>query len=266
MIFASDLDRTLIYSERALLDLGCPDKKSLMPVEMRNGVSTAFMTKEAFSLLQGLCRTAMFVPVTTRTTDQFNRIFIFQNDLEIRYAVTANGANILYNGSLLGDWAEIVRNQMKTESCLQAELLSFLKKESFIFKGKIKQAEDLFFYYILDKPLVWEEVSVISGFVDHFGWRVSLQGRKLYFIPKAVSKGAAIDFICQREGMKAAGGAGDSILDWDFLQHCKCRFVPSHGELAANPSITQYASTNKHGVLAGEEILRGFLALTHQRV
>lgn len=266
MIFASDLDRTLIFSERALAELGHPQRTNLKPVEERDGKWLSYMTANAYYKLEQLCLNAMFVPVTTRTTEQFRRIFIFRNELPITYAITSNGANILYKGELLPEWSGLISRQMKAETCVQEELLAFFQKEGYIFNGVIKQAENLFFYYILEKPISLNEKLLLGEAVSEYGWRVSQQGRKLYFIPKAISKGVAIEYICGREGKAAAAGAGDAVLDWDFLQHCRHRFVPAHGELVAEPSINDFTLTINKGVLAGEEIVRKFISLVPQEV
>jgi 3-deoxy-D-manno-octulosonate 8-phosphate phosphatase KdsC-like HAD superfamily phosphatase len=54
-------------------------------------------------------------------------------------------------------------------------------------------------------------------------------------------------------------GAGDSVLDWDFLKNCTYRFVPSHGELLKVMGPADITLTNQLGVAAGEEILDRFL-------
>jgi 2-hydroxy-3-keto-5-methylthiopentenyl-1-phosphate phosphatase len=75
-------------------------------------------------------------------------------------------------------------------------------------------------------------------------------------MPKPVCKGEAVKFIKEREGIDTIFGAGDSILDNDFLKICDYAFVPSHGELI-NEGIhrSNYLFTVHQGVMAGEEIL-----------
>ena len=78
MIFASDLDRTLIYSKRALDEFGVPEGLLLVPVEQKDGDSVAFMTETSYLQLKELANQSLFVPVTTRTTEQFKRFVIFE--------------------------------------------------------------------------------------------------------------------------------------------------------------------------------------------
>lgn len=263
MIIASDLDRTLIYSQRALEDLdGLNDFQTLKPVEKKDGKWIAFMTIPSFEILQNLGKHHFFVPVTTRTTEQYNRVKIFQDEISVLYAVTSNGAHILYKGRPDDEWKKRIDQKLQHECILQAELIIRLEKEGFHFKGQLKQAENLFFYYILENRISSEFKQVINDMVFSFGWRVSQQGKKLYFIPKCINKGSAIEFIREREGIQTVVGAGDSLLDKDFLQHCQTRFVPVHGELALEKSLSGYNITMNSGVHAGEEILSSILHLT----
>lgn len=261
MIVASDLDRTLIYSNRAIAELGCPEGTKIKPVEEKDGNWISFMTEASFSLLQEICRQYLFVPITTRSTNQFERISIFQQEIALPYAITANGAVILRNGIPFNEWSEIVASKMKAESAVMQEILSILYKEDLHFNGRLKRVEDLFFYYILEKSLEIEKKNVLNDIISSFGWRVYLQGRKLYFIPKAINKGDALEFICTTEGKEAIAGSGDSKLDWDFLNRCRFRFVPNHSELVQNIGSACLLVTKECGLLAGEEILRQYLTL-----
>jgi hydroxymethylpyrimidine pyrophosphatase-like HAD family hydrolase len=261
MIFASDLDRTICYSNRAIEELGFPLSSKLKPIEKKDNQWVAFMTETAYIALKELCQQSLFIPVTTRTTEQFKRFVIFKREIPLSYAITSNGANILYKGEPLKEWSELIFTRLGIESVVQGELLSLLAREGFLFEGQIKQAENLFFYYILNSFPPAVDQSAINEIVAKYGWRVSLQGRKLYFIPQAISKGAALEFISNREGMEVFAGAGDSVLDWDFLQMCRYRFVPRHGELASLAGATDLTFTKKVGVVAGEEILQQFLEL-----
>ncbi|EKN69509.1 hypothetical protein BABA_08781 [Neobacillus bataviensis LMG 21833] len=276
MIFASDLDRTLMYSKRAIEELGEPKEYILKPVEQKDGKWVGYMTEAAYSALKELSLHSLFVPVTTRTTAQFNRFVIFAEEIPIQYAITSNGANILYQGVPMEEWSNHIHSQLRSDSVSQAELLFILQREGFHLDGEKKQAENLFFYYILNCRPAASEKELLHGLAVKYGWRISLQGRKLYFIPKAISKGSALEYICNREGAKAIAGAGDSILDWDFLVNCQHRFIPNHGELVNELSsmsmLSRVTGTNNHiltesrGVNAGEEILQGFLKLLSLRI
>jgi hydroxymethylpyrimidine pyrophosphatase-like HAD family hydrolase len=266
MIIASDLDRTLFYSIRAIEELGIPTSSKLKPIEQKDHHWIAFMTESAYISLKALSQRCLFIPVTTRTIEQFKRFFIFEREIPLSYAITSNGAHILYKGEPLKEWSEHVSTRIRLESVFKEELLSLLAREGLYFEGQIKQAENLFFYFILNSFPPAVDKKAINEFVTKYGWRISLQGRKLYFLPRSISKGTALEFICNREGRELIAGAGDSLLDWDFLQMCRYRFVPRHGELASLAEAKGLTFTKKDGVVAGEEILQQFLELLTLKV
>ena len=259
MITASDLDRTLMYSNRAIEEFGIPEGLVLKPVEMIKGKWAGYMTEAAFTILREVNQNSLFIPVTTRTTEQFKRFVIFEKEIPLTYAITANRAHILYNGEPLKEWSEHLIIQLKIGCAPEEELLSALKRAGITLDGERKQAENLFFYFILNCLPTPSELTEIRGLTANYGWKMSLQGRKLYFIPTAISKGKALEFICNREGMEAMAGAGDSVLDWDFIKNCRYRFVPSHGELLKVRGPADITLTDQLGVAAGEEILQHFL-------
>ena len=169
---------------------------------------------------------------------------------------------------MMEEWSNQILNRVKLETVSQTELLSILHREGVCLEGKRKQAEEWFFYFILNCLPSNNERKWIEDVAAKSGWRISLQGRKLYFIPQAISKGNALEYICKLEGEKSVAGAGDSLLDWDFLKNCQYQFVPNHGELAHKLAHVTGGSTSNlttnYGVRAGEEIIQHFHQLMHK--
>ena len=89
MMFASDLDGTLIYSKRRFGEETL--NVSVRNVEVYNGREISFMTEKAIALLRELSDEMMFVPVTTRTVEQYNRsrYFMKKSVLHTRLLVMA---------------------------------------------------------------------------------------------------------------------------------------------------------------------------------
>ncbi|HEY9374499.1 MAG TPA: HAD family hydrolase, partial [Streptomyces sp.] len=75
VLIASDLDRTLIYSSAAL-GLTMPDAEAprLLCVEVHERKPLSYMTESAAGLLTQLTADRVFVPTTTRTRKQYQRI------------------------------------------------------------------------------------------------------------------------------------------------------------------------------------------------
>lgn len=260
MIFASDLDRTLIYSQRALEDYPAEDNLDLVSVERKLEKDISFMTSKSLEYLQEIATKLLFVPVTTRSLAQFQRVSF--HDISFPYVITTNGANILYKDKPLAEWNEMVKTGLNELSIGVNELSILLNKYLQKINGDIRVVEDLFVYFHLREMIAPTFVKELSDFMKEKGWKVSLQGRKLYFVPTIVSKGRALKYIQEREEETTLIGAGDSLFDDDFLQHCQFPFVLGHGELAAMDTIKpHYKIIEPVGVKGGEELLRKILKL-----
>lgn len=262
MMFASDLDRTLIYSHGALTEFPPSDNTELTAVEHKQDTSVSFMTKRSLQYLQQLSKRLLFVPVTTRSRLQYERVFFQHTDA--KYAVTSNGANILYDGKLLSDWNEKIVKEIKDMS-VPLEQLRNEVSQRFHIPGDLREVENLFFYYYLHGNITREMVIELDDYISDKGWKLSHQGKKLYLVPRAVSKGRAVKFIQEREEISTLIGAGDSLFDDDFLTLCHHPFVLGHGELAQEYSVKeQYTIIEQFGAAGGEELLRAIMNLVEQ--
>lgn len=265
VMVACDLDRTLIYSANSMMLEG-PDRDapSLVVSEVYGGVPLSFMTRVAESLLRDLVLEAIFVPVTTRTMEQFHRVRIPGRGTG--YAVTTNGAVLLHNGEPDREWTDHIQNIVAASCAPLTEVLDHLtgpcKVEEIL---RVRTAEDVFVYSIVDREdLSPDYVEELSRWCEERGWRTSLQGRKLYCVPIPVTKEAAVAEIRRRVPASTLIAAGDSKLDVGILELADQAVRPSHGELEQlaykrpHLGVTAYS-----GILAGEEILR--LAVGHVR-
>lgn len=262
MMFASDLDRTLIYSQGALAEYPTKVDLELIPVEQKLDKSVSFMTKHSLQYLQMISKKLLFVPVTTRSLIQYKRVFLHNTDN--LYAVTSNGANILYKGSPMSDWTGVIEKEMSEGSVPLEELRKFVSKQ-FHIPGDLREVESLFFYYYLNGDISRELVNDLDDFISNKGWRLSHQGKKLYLVPQAISKGRAVRFIQEREEITTLIGAGDSLFDDDFLTLCHHPFVLGHGELAQLYPLKEHYTIIEHlGATGGEELLRTIYNLVEQ--
>ncbi|NLU69281.1 HAD family hydrolase [Streptomyces sp. HNM0574] len=257
-VFASDLDRTLVYSAAALHLTG-PDAEAprLLCVEVYEGRPLSYMTETAARLLADLARRTVFVPATTRTRAQYRRIRL--PGPPPRYAVCANGGHLLVDGESDPGWHARVRARLADCAPLdevRARLRRDAEAEGWLLKDRV--AEDLFAYLVIDREkLPAGRVRELAAWAEPRGWTVSLQGRKLYAVPRPLTKSAAVAEVARRVGAPATCAAGDSLLDADLLLAADSGWRPGHGELAdsgwAAPHVTALA---ERGVAAGERILR----------
>ncbi|MGW1780370.1 HAD family hydrolase [Streptomyces sp. NPDC002143] len=261
VLVASDLDRTLIYSAAALA-LTMPDARAprLLCVEVHEAKPLSFMTETSAQLLTDLGDAAVFVPTTTRTRKQYQRINL--PGPAPKYAICANGGHLLVDGVTDEDWHGSVLARLADECAPLGEVQEYLTKTADpLWLRKQRIAEDLFVYLVVERELLPEEwVKELAAWAENRGWTVSLQGRKIYFVPKPLTKSSAVREVARRTGAELTLAAGDSLLDADLLLAADRGWRPGHGELADTawtaPEIT---ALPERGVLAGERILREFL-------
>ncbi|MEE1802778.1 HAD family hydrolase [Streptomyces sp. NPDC101062] len=261
VLVASDLDRTLIYSAAAL-QLPMPDARAprLLCVEVYESRPLSYLTETAAALLDRLARTTVFVPTTTRTREQYGRIHL--PGPAPKFAICANGGHLLVDGVSDPRWQAEVAERLAAECAPLAEVRAHLKATAdpaWLLKERV--AEDLFAYLVVDRALLPEGwVKELADWAGERGWTVSLQGRKIYAVPRPLTKSAAMREVARRSGAGLTLAAGDSLLDADLLLAADRAWRPGHGELADANWRAPHVDVLPHtGVAAGEEILRRLL-------
>jgi hypothetical protein len=260
MIYASDLDRTLIYSLGAI---GVPENTpGLIPAEIIEGKTRSYISQQALHQLLDLITRVIFIPVTTRTIQQYKRINLFQETVIPDYAVTSNGGNILIGGVVDKEWRESIGGLVARHSAGAEEVRSYIKaivREDWIISENY--CDDLFYSFMVYRDqLPLDEITNLSDRLYNLGWRVSLQGRKLYAVPAAVNKSDAILHLRRTVRSEPMVASGDSLLDKSLLESADYAIAPCHGEIFAEQQSglvkSRYPFTKESGVFAGDEILQ----------
>ena len=259
-LFASDLDRTLIYSPAALWlgDTEDPELQTI-PVLFKEGLLASSMTATAARLLAGLPETVRFVPTTARGMDSYRRITMPGAPYE--YAITSTGGNILRHGEQDRDWAATIRRAL-TDTAPVDIVHGFLSDAAFTWILGLGITDGLFLHSRIERaamPADW--LLELEARCLAWGWQVSVQGRKLYCTPSPVDKRLAVDEVRRRTGCSGVIAAGDSLLDKGMLEAADSAYRPAHGELAEQGWLAPHLTvTTARGIRAGEEILQ---AVTH---
>lgn len=215
VVFHSDLDNTLIYSYKH--DIGS-DKKC---AEVYQNREVSFMTKKSFDLLKAVKEKVVFVPTTTRTQEQYERI-----DLGIgipRLALVCNGGVLLADGREDTKWYEESLNLImdcgseleKSELYLETD-----KYRSF----EVRNIRGLFVFTKSDEP-----ERTMAGLKDILNLSlvdVFRNGAKVYVVPKKMSKGMAVQRLRKRLEAELVIAAGDSEFDISMLHMADIGIVP----------------------------------------
>lgn len=259
-LVAVDLDQTLIYSQQSIARAG-RTTDGLICVELLDEAPQSFVTPTALAGLVQLHATTAFVPATTRTRAQYERIDL--GGIRPRHAVVANGAEILVDGVPDPGWAARTEELLSTDALSPSAVARHLQDVlDPAWTKRILVAQDAFAMAVVERDRVplWVIEQLHIWAADH-GLGVSLQGRKFYVIPRWLSKGAAVEEVRRRTGTVRLLSAGDSLLDTCLLEMADVAVRPAHGELAEtrwdSPALSVTAAS---GVMAGEEIVALLLA------
>lgn len=261
MILASDLDRTLIYSQNAIDQYSPNSDSELYIAENNNGEPFSFMTKRASSVAEKLIKDDLLVPVTTRTLAQYDRVNLSEN-INVKWAIAANGAEVLYNGEVDKEWNNHIFNHLKdncaTLNDVERDVEEFQKSEWFLKKH---HADYWFILMIIKTNLLdVESRNELNKIANRNNWQLSIQGRKLYLVPNSINKLTAIKYVSEKCNVKDFLAAGDSLLDKQMVGSAHCGFIPAHGELYNQCQEGVFDGENlriteNSGIEAGEEIL-----------
>ncbi|WP_285398015.1 hypothetical protein [Lysinibacillus sp. fls2-241-R2A-57] len=256
LLFTSDLDRTLIYSRRMMDNF--PPATDTVVVEQRANEIISMMTEVTAPLLQQVHKQVQFVPVTTRALYQYEQIH-FINDLSPTFAITSNGGTILEKGRPYEPWTKTLRMRIEDSSIPQRDMLKhFHTIKSDTWLQRSFYIDDLFYVHHVDVDVLRpDELQAIIQEFDGYGWHVLLQGKKLYFMPKVLTKEAAIEYMKELCTYDVHVAAGDSIMDYGMLAMADIAYTPHHGDLKDKQPRTLMNTT--YSVHSGEAFTKELL-------
>ena len=222
MIFATDLDRTIIYSSK-FVNKEIIDKVTL--IEEVDGKPISYISNYALKELENINKYINVIPVTTRSINQFKRINTFKY---CKYAITTNGGTILYNGEILKEWDEYIKKILGKYKEKEAEIIELLKKHDFIIKEP-NLIDDKFIFTKTNNVELCEKI--LEKKIDKDIWNFTIQSQKVYVIPKEITKSSAVEFLKNKLKEKIVIASGDGKLDKDMLEIAQIAILPKHGEL-----------------------------------
>ncbi|MCM1132846.1 MAG: HAD hydrolase family protein [Ruminococcus flavefaciens] len=229
ILFACDLDNTLVYSYKKKQD-------GYICVEINKGREQGFMTAHTFADFKRMAEKAVFVPVTTRSVEQYRRI-VFPNGYVPEYALVSNGATLIRNGEIDGSWNLICRSD-GLRGRLEEVYNRYCSDRRFI-NCRIVDESYVFVYCANDI----DAESTAKELADSVNLDVELSGRKIYFFPENLNKGNAVKKLNGIIGCERIISAGDSSMDVSMLNIADRAVIPSgfgrdlliHGRVAESP-------------------------------
>lgn len=228
MIYATDLDRTIIFSKKFIDGYF----KESICIEHSGEKEISYMTLESIQLLNSLKKinTLKIIPVTTRSIEQFKRVSTVQ---DCEYAITSNGGNILFKGNIFEPWKQVVDKIIKNYQEDFIELNKTLSNYKSFFEKDFKMIDNVFLYakMIDNQEDIKFFYSEMEKKLDKNKWIFTLQGLKFYILPKDITKENALKFLADYLKDYNIISSGDGKLDYGFLKIAKTSIIPKNSEV-----------------------------------
>ncbi len=192
-------------------------------VEVKDSKKLSFMTPKAFELLQKIVNLCLFIPVTTRSIEQYRRISILQGK-KPEYALVSNGAVLLVNGEIDSKWQKATDEILKDCKLDIVKYIEILKNDPNT-NFDVRHVDDAFLF--TKSSCFQKTLSLLEKTVDLNKFVVCNIIDKIYVIPRDLNKGFALWRFIKDYCDDYLITAGDSLLDLPMLEIADKAFVPS---------------------------------------
>lgn len=228
-ILFTDLDNTMIYSHRHH-----PQPDDILWAESLHGRNQSFMTRTAYNFF----RTQDWldvIPLTTRTQEQYTRLFGFFQELGWHDALICNGALLLHGGIEDSAWTKRSFRLSSPDHTAFYNLLMLAEREMgeqsivsvspFLFYTKGQDADRAYAFLFQHADL--SHLTILRD------------ARKVYCFPRSLDKGRALLRYKERMGYASCMAAGDSLFDAPMLAAADTCFCPPEisGQVHNNSKI-----------------------------
>ena len=236
----------MIFSHRVTLT----DEK--LPAEYLNGKEQSYMPVNLYNVLKEYRDKLLFVPVTTRSVEQYQRIFLLQEDFPCKYALVCNGGVLLENGHSRKDWYQETLKLCAAQKPEVAKAVSIAGKR--FPQARLHFPEPFFFYAACED--VQTLYDTFQNELDTELVYVGKDSRKVYVIAASVNKGTAVKRFTAHFGAEQIMVAGDSEFDLSMLEYGNPAFVPAELSKDLQNPNKRLMDTGGLGRLLAEELKR----------
>ncbi len=246
ILFASDLDNTLIFSYKKVT-------KEAICVEVLDDKPLSYMTLWTHQALQEIEKKTIFVPVTTRSLKQYNRIQLLEDKVP-HYALVSNGGILLIDGAIDNTWYEESKRQISGCMAELHKAIEILKTDENVTLDP-RFVDDLFVFTKTSDT--GATVKLLNKTLDLEKVTIDLNEQKLYVLPKMLNKGVALERLKKQLEIDLVISSGDSYFDVPMLMAADIGIIPKENKikefLSLHPNII---IAKEEGMSFSDEILR----------
>jgi len=223
IFFFADLDDSLFQTIRK-------DKSGKFKATYpKNVLKTSFYTKAQYHLLNFILANheIVFIPLTARTKEQFQRTKIFKNNQASVYS-------IYYGSTLYVDNLEYVPYTKKVNA---ESAISFAHLSELI--NKVKKRYPTVEFINVDQKYYTSDIQnkeVKKFIVDlinkkYHDVEAYEEEKYITILPKVYNKSSVVKYLTSKCKPKMTIGIGNSVSDIDFLNHCDFKIISHIGML-----------------------------------
>lgn len=232
IVYATDLDRTLIFSKRFLESYNT-DIQDVDIAEMKNDNVISYISPKVKHKLSTLNNRddIEIIPVTTRSIEEYNRVDI---GINTKYAIVSCGGTILKDGNTIPEWEDYVNSHLYRWDLIQAKM----DLEDFTcITQEVKIRDNKFlFTKISDKEKY--DIEIAPLIVKYPNLRFIRQGYKVYGISNDISKEIALRWLYKYLNGDKLVASGDGELDLGMLAIANYAIIPEHSDLIKEGYVT----------------------------
>lgn len=212
ILFACDIDNTLLYSFHKKTD-------HCICVEWNHGQEQGYMTEKTIYDMFELSKRMTFLPVTTRSINQYLRIQ-WPDRFVPEYAIVSNGAFLLKHNQIQSSWNFQLQNEETKQACIRIVQQYQQDKRC----TQCRMVDAIYAYISCYSEEMAKEL--LSEFSDVKALNVIQSFRKIYFLPHGLSKGRALQKFVKMNSFDKVYAAGDSCMDLEMLNEADFALIP----------------------------------------
>ena len=252
MFFATDLDRTLIYSDKFLGGVNSPYKC----IETHEGREISYISTEGLEKLIELYNKMPIVPITTRNLKQYKRIRVFQDFITPETYSVNNGGTIIHKGQEDLRWKQIIKDKIEKLTLTYEDVIDIFTDEYNKPIKRFYKSDGLIWVIIGERNNIDEDaITRIREILEPHGWDVPVNGKKMYMLPRFINKWDAVNYIKENYYTSPIISAGDSQFDKEMVIKADYGIVPRRAYIEDEINKNKVFVTKHEGIRATVNIL-----------